>query len=159
MLTAGKSWKTRLAVSSFLLIFLTAAVAPAELKIFPVWERLQCGSPAQEYACYDFEQAKGILKLDLDLQLKFQEFDALKLKHADLNTAYEKLDKANTLLGQAIERLEQRNQEKQAVLEKTTVELKKAEQRSVWNYLPWIITGCVVFSAAAFGVGFYIGTR
>lgn len=157
MSTAGRSWKKRLAVSSFILILLSATAAPAEMKVFPMWERMQCG--AEEFACYNFTQAQSIVKLDLDVQLKFKELDVLKLKFDDLNLAYEKLDKANTLLGQAIDRLEQRNQEKQAVLEKTTVELKKAEARSVWNYLPWIITGCVVVAGAAFGVGFYVGTR
>lgn len=159
MSTAGRSWKRKLAVSSFILVFLFAVTAPAEMKVFPMWERMECGNPAKQFACYDFTQAQGIVKLDLDLQLKFHEFDILKLKYDNLNLAYEKLDKANTLLGQAIERLEQRNNEKQVVLEKTTVELKKSEGRSVWNYLPWIITGVVLFAGAAFGCGFYVGTR
>lgn len=157
MLTAGRNWKKKLAVSSFIIILLSATTAPAEMKVFPLWERMQCG--AEEFACYNFKQAQEIVKLDLDLQLKFKEFDTLKLKYADLNSSYEKLDKANTLLGQAIDRLEQRNQEKQAVLEKTTIALKKAEARSVWNYLPWIVTGVVALTGAGFGIGFYLGTR
>ena len=143
-----------------LVVFFWAHVAQAEMKLFPMWERMNCGSdPTQQFACYDFETAKSIIKIDLDLQLQLKEFDALKIKYKDLDTAYTKLDQANTLLKGNAERLELRLKEKHQVLEETTVELKKAEARSVWNYLPWIITGVVLLTGAGFGVGFYLGTR
>jgi len=142
------------------LVFFFAIVAPAEMKIFPMWERMEYGSePAPQFACYDFTTAQTIVKLDLDLQLQLKEFEGLKLKYADVDLAYQKLSEANTLVGRAIDRLEERNAEKQKVLEDTTVALKKAEARSVWNYLPWIITGTVVLATAGFGIGFYVGSR
>jgi hypothetical protein len=156
----GRSWRMRLAVSSFVLIFFAAVTVPAEMKLIPMWDRLECGpSPRQEFACYDFTKAQSIVKIDLDFQLQLKEFEALKLKYGNLGIAYEKLDKSTTLLGQAIERLEQRNQEKHAVLQTTTMELKKAESRSVWNYLPWIVTATIILAGVGFGCGFYVGTR
>lgn len=153
----GKNLRRKLATVSFLLTFLWTIFAPAELKLFPLWELKTCGS--DRFACYTFEQTKDILKIDLDLQLKLNDFEGLKTKYTNLEEAYQKLDQANTLLKGNAERLELRLQEKHQVLETTTVELKKAEAHSVWNYLPWIITGVVLLTGAGFGIGFYLGTR
>lgn len=157
MRSPGKNWKTKLATVSFLLTFLWAAVAPAELKLFPLWEQKQCDD--ETYACYTFDQTKKILKIDLDLQFKLKEFDALKTKYTNLELAYDNLSQANELYEGVIQRLETRVQEKQEILEETTVKLAKAEKHHVLNYLPWIITGVVVLTGTGVGVGFYLGTR
>lgn len=160
MLKIGNSWKKKLAVSSFILTFLVSITAPGEMKLFPMWETMKCGTPSPEkFACYSFPVTKKIMKVDLDLQSQLQELEGLKLKYTNSNLAYEKLNKANTLLSQSIERLEKRNKEKSLVLEKTTIDLKKAEARSVWNYLPWIITGAVALAGIGFGAGLYLGSR
>lgn len=157
MRNPGRNWKTKLATASFIFTFLWAAVAPAELKLFPLWEQKKC--EGETFACYTFEQSKEILKIDLDLQFKLKAFDALKDKYNNLEHAYTNLRQANGLYEGIIQRLETRVQEKQEVLEDTTVKLAKAEKHHVLNYLPWIITGIVVLTGTGVGVGFYLGTR
>lgn len=157
MRSRGKNLKTKLATVSFLLTFLWAALVPAELKLFPLWEQKQCNG--ETFACYTFDQAKEILKVDLDLQFKLVEFSALEVKYTNLELAYSNLDQVVELLNGIVQRFETRMREKQEVLEETTVRLTKAERHHVMVYLPWIITGVVVLTGAGVGVGFYLGTR
>ena len=153
----GKSWKSKLAVSSFLVVFLYSALVPAELKLFPMWERMRC--PDKEYACYTFEQTKSILKLDLNLQLKLEELDKCLETKLDLELSIQKLQAASDKDAETIAILNTRLAEKQDVLTETTEKLVKAESRSIWNYLPWVIGGALLATAVAFGGGWYVGSR
>ena len=150
--------KTKLAVSSFLFVFLFSVLAPAELKLFPMWERKQCGDA--EFACYDFDTAKKILKLDIDLQSKLGKLDTCLKDKVDLQLAIKKLGEASTLLQGNIERLETRLKEKDVVLTENTNLMVKYQARDVFGgALPWVITAVVVMAAAGFVGGYYIGTR
>ena len=153
----GKNLKTRLAVSSFLLFFLSASAAQAELKLFPMWERMKCSTG--EFACYTFEQSKNILKLDIDLQLKLNRYEACKAAKIDLTGAIEKLQESLILEGGVTNRLETRLKEKDLLLEDTTDKWLKAEDRTVVKWLPWIIGGILVVGAGTFVTGWYIGSR
>jgi hypothetical protein len=153
----GKSWRSRLAVSSFLVVFLYSALSPAELKLFPMWEQKQC--PTDTFACYTFEQSKDIIKIDLDLQLKLKELDFCNQTKVDLDAAIRKMQAASAKDAEIIADLNVRLEEKQSVLSETTVKLVKAESRSIWNYLPWIIGGTLVLIAGAFAGGWYVGSR
>lgn len=154
----GRSLKTKLAVGSFITVFLLSMVVPAELKLFPMWERKQCGDT--EFACYDFETSKKILKLDIDLQSKLGKLDICLKDKVDLELSIKKLGDASTLLQGNIERLETRLKEKNKVLTDNTNLMVKYQARDVFGgALPWVITAVVVMAAAGFVGGYYIGTR
>ena len=141
-------------------LFLAAAFAAADegkMKIFPVWELRQC--PAEMYACYDFETAKKILKLDIDLQLTLEKCTVCEQDRTDLRVAVDKLKLATAEDKKIIDNLTVRLTEKQATLEKTTLELKKAEEHTVWRYLPWIIAGATILAAGSFVAGWYLSTH
>ena len=118
----------------------------------------QCGDA--EFACYDFDTAKKILKLDIDLQSKLGKLDTCLKDKVDLQLAIKKLGEASTLLQGNIERLETRLKEKDVVLTENTNLMVKYQARDVFGgALPWVITAVVVMAAAGFVGGYYIGTR
>jgi len=141
----------------FLLISFMSSADDGKLKLFPIWELKQC--PTETFACYDFETSKQILKIDLELQLKLEKCDVCEQNKADLLLAVDKLKLASAEDAKIIDGLNIRLTEKQTKLEETTLELKKAEEHTVWKYLPWFITGAAVLTAGGFVAGWYLSTR
>jgi hypothetical protein len=136
---------------------LWSPIAAAELKYFPMWERLTCGDA--QFACYDFEKSKLILKVDLDVQKMAAELDAANEKSTKLEEARKNLHEAVQIKDAEIVRLNVRLKEKHEVLEKTTLELKKAESNHVVTWLPWIGLVVLVVGGAAFGGGYYLADK
>ena len=157
MQRTGTTWSTRLGASTLVLLLFWAPLASAELKYFPMWQRLTCGE--QQYVCYDFPTSQTILKVDLKVQEMAAELDVAKQKVVKLNVAAEKLHEAVQLKDEEIVRLTVRKDEKQEVLEKTTLKLKKAESNHVVKWLPWIGLAVIVIAGAAFGGGYYLGDK
>jgi hypothetical protein len=135
------------------------------MKLFPPWTRMKnCVATTEDlpdlHACYDFEQSKTILKLDLDLQLKLGKLDSCLKDKVDFKLALKKLEDANTLLHGNIGRLEIRLQEKDQVLTDNTHLMVKYQKRDVFGgALPWVIAVVVVVAGAAFAGGYYLGSR
>jgi len=161
----GTSWRSRLGVLSFLLVFLYSTLAPAEeMKVLPEWTRMKdCVATTEDtldlHACYGFEEAKIVKKLDLDLHLKLEKCKECDVARFNLSEAVKKLSEAIVLKDGIEDRLKIRLKEKDQLLEKTTQNWLKAESRSVWKWLPWIIGGVVVVGAATFVGGWYVGSR
>jgi len=136
---------------------LWSSVAAAELKYFPMWERLTCSTG--EFACYDQPKAELILKVDIDMQQMAAELEAAKTTSEKLMTANKKLHAAVQLEKEQVVRLVVRLKEKHEVLEETTYKLKKAEGRDVLAYVPWIGLGVLVIAGGAFVGGYYLRDR
>jgi len=154
----GRSWKKKLGViSSLLLVLLWPAGASAEMKLFPMWELRTCD--ADRLACYTFEQTKQIVTIDLNLQYKLNSFSVVEQEVVNLKAALEKHKQAAAVDKQVVDRLNLRLTEKDANLSKTTNDLVKAQSRSLWNNLPWVITGTALTAVAAFVSGWYVGSR
>ncbi len=148
MLGTGKSWKSKLAVSSLIVAFFWAPFAQAELKHFPMWERMAC--PVEQFACYTFDQAKQILTLDLDMQLKIETLAITEQKVVDLQLAIVNLKKAAVLDKTVIERLDKRASEKTKKLVDMTNRYIKANKYDVFGgALPWVAMTVIL----AFGGG------
>lgn len=151
----GNNLRTKLAVSSFLVVFFMSVVVSAELKLFPMWELKTCGS--ERLACYDFDTAKKILVLDINLQSKLGELSVCLKDKVDLQQAIKKLNDANTLLHGNVTRLELRLGEKNSVLTNNTNQMLRYQARDIFGgALPWVITAVVVFAAAGFVGGYYV---
>lgn len=136
---------------------LMATPAYAGMKLFPIWERMNCGG--QQFACYDFETAKQIFNIDLELQYEMERLEKLERNLYDLDNAYATLEESNEILTLINENLEIRLEEKHAILEENTLALMKSENKSVWNNVHWIATAVVLVSAGAFIGGYYVGNR
>lgn len=146
--------RRRLVALALVSSFLYATSAAAELKLFPMWERMQCGDT--EFACYTFEQAKTILKLDLDLQEKLSTIPKLEQNIADLKLSLEKRDEALEEERAAKLVWKTRFEEKNKTLTTTSRLYQKAKQRDVLGgALPWVIAAVLVVGAATFVGGFY----
>lgn len=139
-----------------ILLLLLSAPAGAELKLFPMWESKLCGDG--RFACYDFDKAKSIIKIDLDLQLKLKELDACKKDLEDTNGIVLKLQGMMAADQNTIGTLQLRLKEKTAAHDKAVEELKKMEGSSIWNYVPWIIAGTVVLMSGSFVLGWYLSS-
>ena len=160
----GSNLKTKLAVSSFVIVFLLSAAVPAELKLFPMWQRMHCGCAATEetdqFACYDFTTAQMILNLDIDLQLKLDKLESCLKDKIDLKLSVSKLNDASALLLGNISRYKLRLKEKDKVLVDNTNLMTKYQARDVFGgALPWVIAVVAVVAAGAFAGGYYIGSR
>jgi hypothetical protein len=146
--------KRRLLALTLVASFLYSTSAVAELKFFPMWERMQCGET--EFACYTFEQSQTILKLDLDLQEKLSIIPKLEQNIIDLKLSLEKRDKAFEEEQAAKVVWKTRFEEKDKTLTDTSLLYQKAKQRDVFGgALPWVIATILVIGAAAFVGGFY----
>jgi len=146
--------KRRLMALTVVVSFLYSTSAVAEMKLFPMWDLKKC--PTEEFACYDFEQTKAILKLDLDLQEKLSIIPKLEQNIIDLKLSLEKRDKAFEEEQAAKIVWETRFKEKDKTLSDTMLLYQKAKQRDVFGgALPWVIAAILVVGAAAFVGGFY----
>jgi len=140
------------------LTLLASSGATAKMKLFPIWDLKKCGDA--EFACYNKEQIKDILKIDLDLQLKLEKLESCSKNIIDLKLSVKNLNAANTLLQSSIGRFKIRLKEKDEVLNKNTNLMIKYQQRDIFGgALPWAITIVVVVAAGSFIGGYYIGTR
>lgn len=141
-------------IAIVLVALLVALPVSAELKLFPMWEQKTC--PVETFACYTFDQAKDILKLDLDLQLKLEELKVCAQDRLDLTKAVENLQKANALFQENANLFDKRLAEKQETVEMLAKDVSKYQRRDVFGAaLPWVIVVVVVAAAAGFVGGFY----
>jgi hypothetical protein len=141
-----------------LLMLLIATAAQAQgMKLFPLWDERQC--PKDTYACYTFDQAKTIVKLDLELQFKLKELEACTTDRVDLNLAIEKLRLASLEDKKSIDLLTTRLDEKQKALVTAARIAAKAEGQSIFHYLPWIVVGVVVVAGGTFVLGWAVGAH
>lgn len=136
--------KRRLVALVILFSFLYATLASAELKYFPMWERMPCTEG--EFACYTFDQAKQILSVDLDMQLKIRTLASTEQKVVDLQFSIVELKKAAVLDKQIVLRLEKRSKEKTKELVTMTNKYITASKRDVFGetVLPWVAMGAIL---------------
>jgi hypothetical protein len=139
--------------------FLYSTLATAELKLFPMWERMECAEEEQ-FACYTFDQAKIILKLDIDLQEKLSVLPKLEQNIVDLKLSLEKSDEALLAEKKAKDILAIRFKQKNAAFGTMTLLYQKANQRdALGGALPWIVTAVILCAAAGFVGGVYVGKK
>lgn len=151
--------KRRLLALTVVASFLYSTSAAAELKLFPMWERMECAEEEQ-FACYTFDQAKTILKLDIDLQEQLSILPKLEQNILDLKLSLEKSDEALLAEKRAKEILATRFKQKSAAFETMSLMYQKANQRdALGGALPWIVTAVILFAAAGFVGGVYAGKK
>jgi len=127
------------------------------MRFFPVWELRQC--PEETYACYTFDQAKDLIRLDLEFQMKEAECDACMDNSSIFTETAEKLNMAYSKQKESIDMLTENMAAKEKQCDDMRLELKKAEQRTVGHYLPWIVSGVLLASTFAFVGGWVAGAQ
>jgi len=135
------------------LVFTCALCAQAKMKYFPLWAEKEVEGTT--FGCYTFEQMKEIMGIDAALQRDMAAYELIQKSLDDAEAAKKKLQDAQDILQALNEQYSTRLKEKQVELEKTTDDLVKAQESSVWSSLPWIITACVVILGAGFGIGWW----
>lgn len=126
------------------------ADAPS-MKYFPVWELKEC--PKDTYACYDFTKAKEIVRIDFELQMRLDECGVAESNVLELTAAVNKMEAAfNTERASSTSLLDNLRAQQQ-INTKLHKDLETAQRHSIWNQLPWVVTGAVVLMAASFVVG------
>lgn len=158
----GKSWRSRLSVTSFVLVFLYTAVLPAEgMKILPEWTRMKGCVITQEdtpdlFACYDFESAKKLKTLDLDLHLKYQQFSLGEAVKLELRASVGSLKAALAKERASASLLKKRLDSKQTNLRGMADMYIAADKRDILGgALPWAIAGAVLFFVGGLVTGFF----
>jgi hypothetical protein len=125
------------------------------LSFFPIWTVRQC--PEESYACYTFDQAKTILRADLDLQMRSVECEVAEKNVTELLSAVENLDQAFKSQKTSSDILTNRLTAQEKAYVEVYEELQSARKHTVWRYLPWIISGALVLTAGALVGGVVIG--
>jgi hypothetical protein len=142
-------------IAVLLLCSFPAAVSADGLKLFPLWEQKKC--PTETFACYTFDQAKDILRIDLELQLKLEQCAVCQVDKLALTEANQKLGEAATLLEENNKILDTRLTEKQKSVEDLALTVAKMEDRDVFGKaLPWVIVVVLTAAAAGFVGGWYL---
>lgn len=127
------------------------------MRFFPVWELRQC--PDETYACYSFDQAKNIIRLDLEFQMKEAECDACMDNSSIFTETAEKLNMAYAKQQESIDMLTENLAAKEKQFDDIRLALKEARQHTVGYYLPWIVTGVLLASTCAFVGGWVAGAQ
>lgn len=138
-----------------LLLLLLSPPSKSEMEIFPKWKNQICNG--EEMACYTFEEAKKILKIDLDTQLQRDELIRIRAVMENLKKANEKLDDAYVLLAKDLRLTRERLSQKAAVLEDTTEKLSSCLEDDANNWIWWIVGSAAV--TASFVGGVYFGLK
>ena len=145
-------------VAILLLACFPAVVLADEMKLIPPWQKKQC--PTETYACYDFEQAKALVVLDLDLQLQLEKCTICEIDKAALTTAVTDLQKAATLLDENVKILDKRVTEKQVIIGEQAAVIIRLERRDVFGKaLPWVIVVVLTAAAGGFLGGYVLGHK
>jgi len=141
----------RLIAAILLLGFLYSTSATAEMKLFPLWTEKTCDG--QVWGCYNLEQMKEIVKLDLRLQLQLEK---CKIWEGQ-DTAYLNLHKAYDLSQDIRLRLETRFAEKTRLIRDLSDQVYKYTNRDVWGTaLPWVIVAIIAAFAGGAVTGVYL---
>lgn len=125
------------------------------LKFFPIWEIRQC--PQETYACYTFDQAKTILRTDLELQMRTVECEAAEKNVGELTKAVEKMQLAFESERNGSDILMARLADQQREYESLYADWQNAKKHTVWRYMPWIISAGLALTAGALVGGILIG--
>lgn len=160
MQRAGKSFASRLLVSSLIALFLgTTSFVGAEggVQYIPIWEEKDI--EGKTWGCYTLPEIKELMKLDYDMQFQTSALQLYRTSNDSLFTSVDLTAQAHELCLNVVDRLDERLRAKQEVLEETTKSLSASEDRDILTVLPWIIAGSVLVTAIAFGTGAYLGHK
>lgn len=139
------------------LLISVPGVAGDGMKIFPMWERAQCGEA--ELACYTFDQAKQIVTIDFDMQIKLAELSTCQKNYAALEEMQLRYVKVANIYTGIVDRTEERLRTHDEAMGALRVQLDSASSRDAFGgALPWIIVIVLAAAAAAFAGGFCAGS-
>ena len=144
----------RYIVAVLLFNFFWTTSATAEMKLFPLWTEKACDE--QTWGCYDFNQMKDIVKLDLTLQLKLEKCKIWEEQYTKSDAAYLDLRKAYDLTQDIRVRMETRLDEKTTLIKDLSEQVHKYASRDIWGgALPWVIVGIIAAFAGGVVTGVY----
>jgi len=129
-----------------------------DLQIIPPWELKQC--PVEKFACYTFEQAKQLVQLDLDLQLKLKECDTCKKVLEETKAIVKDQEEVIGKLKENIDTLTVMYERRVKLSEEQAVQIQKLEKYNVFGRaLPAVLAVIVAGTAGGFVLGYYLGHR
>jgi len=140
------------------LVLLIPRCAVADMNVLPQWEMRLCGPHQVEAACYDFEGAKQLLQLDIDLEEQFKKFEMCEKNQFALQLANDDYKLATATAVTTIKSLEQRLIEEAAQLNKTAKDLNELRsQTSLRQAMPAVLIITVSIAAAGLLTGYIWG--
>jgi len=141
-------------MSALLLIFLLAS--PSDflsdgMQLIPMWERMNCGKAVM--ACYNFDQAKELYKIDLKMRFELKKVELLESTSKDLQQAITKFDQIDMASQRTINNLQDILKENEKVvfeLKKENLDLREPSFFGKWYVLS---LGAIAFFVAGAVVG------
>lgn len=133
------------------LLFLPMPLAAEGMQVIPMWERTTCGT--EVLACYDFDQAQQIYKLDLKLQVELKKVELLEKTSSDYQKAFTKFDQIDLINQRTISNLQEllKNEQNIALeLKKENLDLRTPSFFGRWYVLA---AGAIVLFATSLVVG------
>lgn len=124
------------------------------MQIIPPWELRLC--PTEKYACYSFDKAKELIKLDLELQLKLKECEVCKTVLESANGTIQHQEEVIKKLEDNVETLTKMYNRRKEISEKQATEIAKLERYNIFgNALP-LFLGAVIGGITLGFVGGYL---
>lgn len=126
-----------------------------DMQLLPPWELRRC--PTEQYACYNFENAKKLMQLDAELRLRLLDCEVC-----------EQTLKEQTAIGRAQEEIISKLQEnlstvtelfnaRKELSEKLMLRVQRLERYNVFGKaLPWVLSIFVISFASGFVLGCFL---
>ena len=129
-----------------------------DLQIIPQWELRQC--PIEKYACYSFEQAKQLVQLDLELQLKLKECEVCETILKETQAIVKNQEEIINKLNENIEILTIMYERRVKLSETQALQIQKLEKYNVFGKaFPAVISIIIAGVAGGFVAGYFLGSH
>jgi hypothetical protein len=141
---------------AILLVFLPQAIGAQELKL-PTWEVKKIDG--QEFACYDLEDAKTLVQIDLELKFRGERLAVCRINYEETDKALDELLTAAVAESKSLEALKVLLGKKNTEIVKLEQDKASLEKKTIRNNLPWIISSALMIAVVAFASGWLLRAK
>lgn len=124
------------------------------MQVIPLWERTTCGNETK--ACYSFDKAQELYKLDLKLQFELKKSELLEQSAKSFQEAITKFDQIDYVNQKTINNLQDMLRENQKILgelKKENLDLQEPKFFARWEVLT---VGAIVMLVTGAALGYWL---
>lgn len=139
-----------------LLAFSSQVTLAQELKL-PTWEVKKI--EGVEYACYDLEDAKTLVQIDLELKFRGDRLAVCRTNYEETDKALDELLTAAVAESKSLDALKDLLGKKNLEIAKLEQDKASLEKKTIRNNLSWILSSALMIAVVAFSSGWLLRAK
>ena len=146
----------KLAALFVLLTFSSQVTLAQELKL-PTWEVKKIDG--QEFACYDLDDAKTLVQIDLELKFRGDRLAVCRTNYEEASKALDNLLSAAVAEAKSLDALKDLLGKKNLAIAKLENDKAILEKKTIRNNLSWIVSSALMIAVVAFASGWLLRAK